>query len=231
MGGVGDNWANFAYGEQAEDWESRGANQSPLQIEDMLRHGNHSRSQMQGKKSLNRFHQAAVTALTNAKPLAEVEEVVVAGQTEVSRTDVLSPLQLRLIYDICKSPGRSLGSAYEHDCKLAREGNGAAVPASRCSADIAYKGAISISDSLFEADRRWLTTSRLRMVSFREDARGSQSQFLGLAVDVDWNVRSFLLGLAGKSCEGDAISKAKHFDKMLLGCAVPFWLHIWILLC
>ena len=104
-----------------------------LQLEDLLRHCNHSHGQVTGKVPFCKAHRDAVKFITNAaKPPDAVTEV----RTDV-RTDVVTPAQLLISYNIAKSSTLTLKKQYERDCELARR-SGAIddVPASRCGGQV-----------------------------------------------------------------------------------------------
>ena len=206
-------WMNFTKGSQSADWELQGSTGTALQLEDFLCHGNLSKFQAKGSKSVCATHNKALEALTCPRETSAGLEV----SADLGRGNVLSVAQFRIVYGICKSPTRALGPSYENDCAVSRAASCDSLPASRCSQKPAYQGVMCIDSALFARDRKWLTTTRIRMLGLREDVRKGVSQFLMTACDDDFREKSILLDASDKEDSGTALTKARHFEKMCLG--------------
>ena len=147
---------------------SYGGSGKTLLLEDLLRHGNHSKRQRAGKIPKTKLHAQAVLSLQEAASASTGADLL------PERRDVPSVAQFRIAYNLCKNAGACSSLQYERDCETARmAGDKDNVPSTRCCRVTMPKIGFCIAEAMFRSDRDELMSkaSPVVMTSFKSDVR------------------------------------------------------------
>ena len=136
-----------------------GGAQPTLQLEDLLRHGGHSKKSKQSCK----FHQAALRWL--------VGSTQPEGEQDAARTPDEGPLpasHVRIAMQVLRNPASSQGTAFEAKCKEANLLSPVLCPLNRSSSSTYYKIIDAFASVLIDEQRALIKEDNIRCIGISQ---------------------------------------------------------------